>query len=71
MELKEGDLNSASHIPFGLVSTKVVSGVVEAGSGNGKGSNDDSEKEVLQVVGVRGSGRDKNKCRGRQGEVRN
>ena len=47
MELKEGDLNSASHIPFGLVSTKVVSGVVEAGSCNGKGGNDNSEKEVL------------------------
>ena len=71
MELRERDLNSSSHMPFGLVSTKVMSGTVEAGSGNGKGSNDDSEKEVLQVVDVRGSGRGKNKCRGRQGEVRN
>ena len=47
MELKEGDLNSSSHMPFGLMSTKVVSGVVEAGSGNGKGGNDDSEERVL------------------------
>ena len=47
MELKEGDLNSSSHMQFGLMSTKVVSGVVEAGSGNGKGGNDDSEERVL------------------------
>ena len=64
MELREGDLNSSSHMPFGLVSTKVMSGTVEAGSGNNKGGNNDSEEGVLSVVGRRGSRRDGDKGRG-------
>ena len=68
MELKEGDLNSSSHMPFGLVSTKAVSGVVEVGSSNDKcekGGNEDSEEGVLLMVSVSGIRRDKNKGRRR------
>ena len=64
MELRERDLNSSSHMPFGLVSTKVMSGTVEAGSGNNKGGNDDNEEGVLSMVGRRGSRRDRDKGRG-------